>query len=385
MSAPRPLVVVAGQITDFSGNPVDPCNAYVNFTAGCPTSVVGVGIPGRKDIIPIKTLLQAARIESLDQAAGSDANETLRLAGTVIVINIEYSNFYTETGSFDPNDVRYFYRVSAVPSAEYKAETAFTQDGTVMASQRIDLNRHGVRIVISFSGNVGWFDAQTLLINLTVSLGLLSVAVIVIDTVATMCCPLRHVYRQYKERATVDFSDIRKVDKAEYQSMLSRFQAEEHMIDPVPRVFEDLMGHEKAWRSGSRRWEVQKAEIDSTGSGSSVAVVMPAGSASAASHSDADGARSAISHKLQAASSLHQVQQQPLASGEGSAAAAGSPRVSLPPTTVPNPLAAVAAASLPTGGGHAVPVAGGVAAIVAGSGASQASTSTVGEWGVRKR
>jgi hypothetical protein len=42
--------------------------------------------------------------------------------------------------------------------------------------------------------------AQTLLINLSVSLGLMSVAVLVTDYVMMSCCPLRNIYKQYKVR-----------------------------------------------------------------------------------------------------------------------------------------------------------------------------------------
>jgi hypothetical protein len=63
---------------------------------------VGVGIAGRKDIVAVKTLLNAAGIPSLDVVAGTDndlSNETMRFAGNIIVINIEYSNFFADTGA----------------------------------------------------------------------------------------------------------------------------------------------------------------------------------------------------------------------------------------------------------------------------------------------
>ncbi len=102
------------------------------------------------------------------------------------------------------SDVRYRYRVSAVPNAEYKAEGGVVSNGAFIGPSRTVVNHHGVRIVVSFSGNVGWPDAQTTLINLTVSLGLLSVAVIVMDIITLWLCPLRNVYAQYKERVTVE-------------------------------------------------------------------------------------------------------------------------------------------------------------------------------------
>lgn len=55
----------------------------------------------------------------------------------------------------------------------------------------------------------GWIAFQTALVNLTTALGLLSVAVLLTDFCMTSCCPLRHIYKQYKERETIDFSDLR--------------------------------------------------------------------------------------------------------------------------------------------------------------------------------
>ncbi len=50
---------------------------------------------------------------------------------------------------------------------------------------------------------------QTLLIQLTVSLGLLAVASLVVDFLALSVCPARAVVAQYKTRTTGRFSTLR--------------------------------------------------------------------------------------------------------------------------------------------------------------------------------
>ena len=222
---------------------VDPCAVYAPFAAGCPP-FVAVGVQGKRDIVAVKTLLQAAGIASLDQVSGTDdalSNETLRYGGLILVINIDYSNYYVNTGSFNTSDIRYTYRVTVVRNSEFKAEQGQATGGDLPAARRVLVDMHGVRIIVYFTSNVGAFDAQTLLINLTVSFGLISVAVLVIDFVSTTLLPLRHIYRQYKERVTIDFSELRKVHGDRATEVLSLFRANRsNLIEPEPDIFRSI-------------------------------------------------------------------------------------------------------------------------------------------------
>lgn len=56
----------------------------------------------------------------------------------------------------------------------FKAETVVTPNNRFPADLRTVYNMHGVRIVVVQSGTVGAFNFQTMLVNLTVALGLLS-------------------------------------------------------------------------------------------------------------------------------------------------------------------------------------------------------------------
>jgi hypothetical protein len=231
---------MGGSMVGPDNDPIDPCAAYAStssgFNAPCP-SFINVGVPGTRDIIAVQTLLEAAGIASLDQVAGTDpdlSEQTLRDSGLVLLLQIQYDNFF----SFNSSNVQYTYDVDTVPNTEYKSIQTVTFNNTIPYAIRRQYNRHGIRIIITQSGRVGAFDFQTLLINLTVSLGLLSVAVLVTDFVSTSLCPQRAVYRQYKQRATVSFSTMK--DQAA-KELFRRFKTEEDLVDPLPPVFTEVV------------------------------------------------------------------------------------------------------------------------------------------------
>ena len=256
----RTVADMAGQLEDFQGNQIDPCDEYAGFPSGCPTAAtagfdIAVGRQGLPDIVSVGALLRAAGIGSLDSVAGlagADAGESRREAGLVLNLDIQYTNFYqgvaargrsgaVGTGSVDNSYVTYTYAVSTVPRTEYKFVTGAYPYGN--ATVRENLNRHGLRILVTTSGRIGYFDFMTLLINLNVAAGLLGLTYIAMDAMITQCslscCPLRGVYRQFKERKTVDMSDLRKIaaaDPAALRKLQERFEADPYVVDPNPEV-----------------------------------------------------------------------------------------------------------------------------------------------------
>ena len=248
---------------------LDPCDDYAGFPLGCPTAAttgfdVAIGRPGLTDIVPIATLLRAAGIGSLDEPAGlsaPDAGESRREAGLVLTLDIAYSNYFAGgalgggavgTGSLDGSVVEYTYRVSTVAATEYKLVTGMSPYGN--GSVRENLNRHGLRILVTTSGRVGLFDAMTLLINLNVAFGMLGLSYLIMDCVITQCgtacCPLRGVYRQFKERRTVDMSDLRKAaaaDPGALRRIQERFEEDDYVVDPNPDI---LMGLVQGYGGG---------------------------------------------------------------------------------------------------------------------------------------
>ena len=172
--------------------PVDACDAYRGFPGGCDRGVINVGVAGYEDIVSMRTLLQAAGIGSLDDPAGlpGDATTTYREAGLVLNLEISYTNYYLTgrgvevgTGRFDKDYLKYVYRVSTVPNTEYKFITSAAPYPSANNTIRELVNRHGIRILVTTAGRVGYFDLMTFLINLTVAAGLLGVSYVLMDMV----------------------------------------------------------------------------------------------------------------------------------------------------------------------------------------------------------
>jgi hypothetical protein len=207
----RSAVQMDGALLDLNGDPMDPCIAYAGMAAGCP-SFVTIGVTGALDIMPLKTLLLAGGLSTLDlpssQLYAPLNNETHRYAGVVVVLSIQYSNFMMGdgqvpgTGTLNNYYVKYFYSVSIIPDQQFKAVYAERAASQVPSTTRTVYDKHGIRVVVVQQGNVGSFDFQVMIVNLTAALGLLSVAALLTDIAMTKFCPLRFVYKQYKVRGS---------------------------------------------------------------------------------------------------------------------------------------------------------------------------------------
>jgi hypothetical protein len=162
-----------GKLLSATGARVNPCDDYAGLPGGCPTMAangfdVALGSPGKPDIVPLRTLLRAAGISSLDTLAGlkgADAGESHREAGLVLNVDISYTNYYLDasstrlgTGSMNTSVVKYTYQVSTVRNTEYKLITGVSPFGN--ATVRQNLNRHGLRIIVTTSGWVGYFNVS---------------------------------------------------------------------------------------------------------------------------------------------------------------------------------------------------------------------------------
>jgi hypothetical protein len=99
-------------------------------------------------------------------------------------------------------------------------------------------------------GNIGAFDFQTMIVNLTAALGLLSVAALLTDFLMSSVCPLRHVYKQYKVRTTVDFSDLK--DAVDVNALMGRFKMDNSLLDPIPPIFAHALSAKQVGRNDQR-------------------------------------------------------------------------------------------------------------------------------------
>lgn len=173
-----------GRLLDTNGNSVVSWKAGLNATSR---------------IVTIGQLLQAANIQSLEILSDSSdsAGQSLRSAGLVLSLNIDYNN----TFSFDQNNFEYLIRVSKVLQTNFKVDDAIFQapsssDTVPYPKYRIRQKRRGILFQFQESGSVGAFDFQTMLINLLSGVGLLSIAVSLVDFVMIQlfwCRPRRRI------------------------------------------------------------------------------------------------------------------------------------------------------------------------------------------------
>jgi len=58
------------------------------------------------------------------------------------------------------------------------------------------------------------------------------------DLMVTRCCPLSPVYRQFKERRTVDISHLRHSANANdsLRALVRKFEEKDDLVDPHPEV-----------------------------------------------------------------------------------------------------------------------------------------------------
>jgi ATP P2X receptor len=160
-----------------------------------------LGRKGEHDIITLGALLDAAGVD-LDGVSSANTNRSVRDDGTVILVNIEYSNTYT----FSTSNVRYQYHVSRVANTKFKGEQVITSKNI---DKRVIFNRHGVRIIFTQSGTLGQFDFQTLLLSVVSGIGLVAVASFIVDwAVIKYFRPVQRLYRSEKYIETPDWASM---------------------------------------------------------------------------------------------------------------------------------------------------------------------------------
>ena len=117
-------------ILDLNGRKLDPCDDYEPRHSLCPVDVKLAGT-GRRDVLPLRTLLGAAGITDLDTFGdspcattnGTEASEpcveSARFAGVKLLVDIQYSNEHTWSAS----TIGYTYTVRRVPKQGYQVAT----------------------------------------------------------------------------------------------------------------------------------------------------------------------------------------------------------------------------------------------------------------------
>jgi hypothetical protein len=172
------------------------------------------------DVLSLRTLYAMAG-RSLDDMwydAEKEANVTTRQRGTVLVVDIHYSNMKPWT-IFRPKDPpEYVISVSSQPVEKYKnmkaVESADSKDRELIVS-------YGTLVVVRSSGTIGVFSMINALIVVSTSLGLLAVASVITELLAFNVLPMREDYAKAKFEETEDFNAKRMKSDAESAEALT--------------------------------------------------------------------------------------------------------------------------------------------------------------------
>lgn len=174
-----------GKMVDCNNNPIK--RPYPNI----------IGEVNCRDTFEVQTLLEAACVDSLDTPSIGDGGKNIsrRDSGLVLIAFVKYSN--TET--FNLNKITYSISVGAINNTQYKADQAQFVEGIGDVNV---IGRHGVRVVFLQVGEIGKFDFQELLLTFVSGMGLLAIATVIVDILATRILSWRETYGQLKYQET---------------------------------------------------------------------------------------------------------------------------------------------------------------------------------------
>mmetsp|Transcript_126131 Transcript_126131/g.315234 ORF Transcript_126131/g.315234 Transcript_126131/m.315234 type:complete len:498 (+) Transcript_126131:149-1642(+) len=147
------------------------------------------------DIISMSKLLEIAGVD-LDKTLDADGAPA-RESGTVIEVNVVYTNLHPFSSTFGNKAIEYYYDIHQVPVSDFKTEfisyDKVREDtdasfpalakGDDQTTRHVE-NRHGIGVVVKVSGTFGFFSPTYLLVMLTTACGLLAAATFMTDKLA---------------------------------------------------------------------------------------------------------------------------------------------------------------------------------------------------------
>jgi hypothetical protein len=158
------------------------------------------------DTFKLGKLMETARIQ-LDHHFNVDG-VTTRMAGTIIEIEIQYSNLQPFLSSFGGSAVRYIYKIQEKKLPYVSREFLAPVQPADYPNTRTFVIQHGILVVFKVSGQFGFFSIVYLLIMLTTSMALLATAKTLTDVVSIYIHPRRKNYFHLRYDVSPDFSDM---------------------------------------------------------------------------------------------------------------------------------------------------------------------------------
>ncbi|KAF9197618.1 cytochrome c oxidase subunit 1, partial [Haplosporangium sp. Z 27] len=161
---------------------------YVSDNSGDSTKVVHLA----GDVMTVGEFLKASgvNLDDLSLAPTATPGETVRTSGVVVIVVIQYA-----AKGWNPNRISYEYLPKAIPDQEYKVIETIRD---FKNGNRVEINRHGVRIVFSQAGQLGQFSLMTLLTNLVAAVALFKVANIIVELMMLRLHPQKKIFVRSK-------------------------------------------------------------------------------------------------------------------------------------------------------------------------------------------
>jgi len=170
------------------------------------------------DTFKIGKLMQLANID-LDRHFNMDKISS-RMAGTVIEVEVIYSNLQVFWSSLGLSQVQYTYRVKERKLPYVSREYLQSEQPKDFPERRKYSVQHGILLDFKVSGEFGFFSIVYLLIMLTTSLALIATAHKVTDLTSLYLHPRKCNYFHLKYEVSGDFSDMWKCETCEYYNHL---------------------------------------------------------------------------------------------------------------------------------------------------------------------
>lgn len=166
------------------------------------------------DTFKIGKLMQLAGID-LDNHYNMDGSST-RMAGTVLEVEIQYSNIMAFISSFGWSQVQYSYKVSEKRLPYVSREMLTRVQPADYPESRQFMVQHGILMVFTTGGQFGFFSIVYLLLMLTTSLALFATAHRVTDLASIYIHPRKNNYFHLKYDVSPDFSDMWECPKCKF-------------------------------------------------------------------------------------------------------------------------------------------------------------------------
>lgn len=164
------------------------------------------------DYFTVRTLMMAMGL-TLEGESYEGSGHSLRYEGLTVTLKIHYFDTWPWHGVLRDGNGRtkvlYVYSLVPLKDNPYKVSDLIYSK---YPEERIRRDMHGIYLSAMPEGELGIFDAQTLLLTVTTSLTLLAIAATVVRYIAMYFLKQRNYYKEMLIHVSADFSDVRDLE-----------------------------------------------------------------------------------------------------------------------------------------------------------------------------